>query len=134
MQQALAKSASFQATVENRGGAQYFVTTRDAPFTLSTDGHGVSPIDGLLASLAGCVGRHTVAWLAAKEMANPGFTVSASGVLADDRRRLSSISIAIDLGKIPNDAGQRAELLEFAQECPIYGTLRVGCKIGISFV
>lgn len=133
MLQALAKSASFQAIVENRGGAQYFATTRDASFTLSTDGNGVFPIDCLLASLAGCIGRHTVAWLVDKEMANPGFTVSATGVLADDRRRLSSISITIDLEKIPNDADQRAELLEFVQECPIYSTLRVGCKIGISF-
>jgi uncharacterized OsmC-like protein len=123
----------FQASVENRGDHGYHATTQDARMVLATDGSGGHPIDVLLASLSACIAHHIVVWLRDRNLDNPGFGVSASGTLTEDRRLLSGISVTSDIARVADDAVKRKELLEYVGRCPVYRTLSAGCPITFSW-
>ncbi len=122
----------FQATVENQGDSRSFATTVTSAFVIDTEGKGAHPVEALLASQAACIAHHVVTWLRDHGMANPGFSVSASGQLADDKSRIGSVAIIASLERLVLCTAQRAQLHEFVQRCPIYRTLKDACSVTLS--
>jgi uncharacterized OsmC-like protein len=128
-----AKRMSFMASVENRGDSLFHATTRDAKFKLDTNGQAAHPIDGLMACLSACIAHHVLLWLHDQGIGNPGFTVSASGTLTDERLRFQSIAVAVDVSWLPKDPALHKGLVEYIHRCPVYNTLNGGCPIDLTF-
>lgn len=122
----------FHALITNSGDSRYHATTRDSSFVLDTKGNGANPIDALLASLAACVGHHIIYWMRDRAIVNPGFTISATGELADDHLRFSVIALIADLRAVDRAETEYGEILAYVQRCPIFGTLSSACRIEFS--
>lgn len=114
----------FKATVENRGDAKYFATTRHAEIVMGTEGNGANPIDTLLASLCGCMGHYVRDYLVDRQLPNNGFAIAAQAGVTPDRSRLAGITVSIDLKGVRLDERQAEELLQSVEGCKVHKILK----------
>lgn len=113
----------YKATVENRGEAKYYATTRHASFVLGTEGDGASPIDALLAALCSCMGHYVRDYLLEQQLAPSGFTIVAEAGVTPDKSRLTEIRVRIDLQGIRLDEQQQTALLAIIENCKVHRLL-----------
>jgi len=67
-----------------------------------------------------------------RAIVNPGFGVSATGELTEDRSRLSVIVLIADLGSVDPARRDYCEILGYVRRCPIFGSLAAACRIDFS--
>ena len=124
----------YQASAENWGDSRFIATTRHSSFVTGTQGNGANPVDTLLAAMCSCMGHYVRDYFVAKGSPLPTFRVSAESDAAREDKKLSAISVRIEVGRIRLDPSERAALLAEVERCKIHGTLRQACRIDVAVV
>lgn len=124
----------YTASIENRGDAKYFATTRYSSFVLDTEGDGANPIDTLLASLCGCMGHYVRDYLVDHRIAHIGFAIKAEAGVTRDKTHLAGINVRIDLKEVKLDDRQVTELLQFIGNCKVHKILNENPGVTIALV
>jgi len=121
----------FSVSVEEKGEMKFYATTRDHAFVMGIGNGGPNPVETMLAGLCGCVCHYVRDFLADSRIECESFMVRGDARQTEDRSRLSSIDLFIDLG------GVRAEmttLRSYIEKCKVYNTLKAGCDIRLVLV
>lgn len=110
-------------------GDQRFVTRTETGIELPMDGsraEGVSPMESLLAALAGCMAIDIVDILTKGREALTDCRVRARGTRREEPpRRFTALSLAVELGgtELSGDKAERAVRLSREKYCSVWHTL-----------
>ncbi len=121
----------YKATVVSNGDRRYFATTQYGGFALASDGSAPKSIDALLASLCSCMAHYVGDYVRDHGISFSDYAISAESELTEDKVRLSTIRVEIELRDSHLSESQKAELLKFVTNCPIHNTLRANSPIPI---
>ncbi|MBI4912033.1 MAG: OsmC family protein [Acidobacteria bacterium] len=114
-----------QASIENRGDSRLLATTRRGGFLMDAQGLGTDPVDALLASLCGCLGRSLRAFLHQERRGGEAFTISARAGLTPDGTLVDTIEVLVSPeGSWWNEA-QRERMLQSLRGSKVFRILSV---------
>jgi uncharacterized OsmC-like protein len=122
----------FSASIENRGDARHYASTKDGTFVIDTSGSGLNPIDTLLAGFAGCLGNQLRDFFRDQHIVSNGFAVKTETQLTEDGSRVSDIAVLIDLKDTSVGREKEAALMSYVEACKIYRTLSANSKISVA--
>lgn len=101
------------------------------------DGQGISPMEILLMSLAGCSGQTVVSLLEKMHQDVLSFSVTASGAKRDDHPRIfTEIRLEFRVGgnALDRDLVEKAVRLTEEKYCPVWTMLKGSVPIAVSIV
>jgi len=99
---------------------------------MASDGSAAKSTDVLLASLCGCLAHYVGDFLRERSIRFSDYAISAESELTEDRVRLSTIRVEIELRDSQLSDAEQAELVKFVTQCQIHNTLKANAPIPIS--
>jgi putative redox protein len=123
----------YSVEVANTGSSEFKVKSKDYEFVVDTKGHGVTPPDALLASLASCVGVYVRKYFEGAKLDMPEFKVYAEAEFPKEPPAcFRQIQVRVELTGGPLDERRKKGLLEFIKNCPVHNTLHVNPVVEIT--
>ncbi len=121
--------------ISNKGGSEFFVTSKDGAFTIDTEGKEITPLDSMLAALGACMGYYIRRFARTANIQLDMFSVKVESDLAKDKGYyFKNIAVDIDLkGALIDDVKKRA-LVEFVKNCPVHNTLKNNPDIDVTLL
>ena len=115
----------YSVQIENNGSSVMKVKSKEYEFLIDTEGHGVTPPDTLLASLASCIGVYIRKYADGMKISIPGFKINISAELEKEKPVcFKVIKASIALSGIELDDKKKESLLRFIKNCPVHNTLK----------
>jgi len=119
----------YSAIVDNFSDSSFHARSGDFGFVMDIEGHGINPINALMASLGACLGHYVRDYLRKENLDYRRFSVQASAGASQDGLRLGDIAVVIETSGISLTEKQKAELLRSVEVCKIHNTLIANSKI-----
>lgn len=125
----------YKVEIENSGGSDFRVKSKDYEFIVDTKGKGVTPPDALLASLATCLGVYIRKYFEGAKINCPGFKIGAEADFSKEPPFcFRAISLSVQLEGVTLDERRKKSLLDFMKNCPVHNTLKADPQIDINIL
>ena len=119
----------YNASIENRVDTKYYASAGNYAYVMDTEGHGIGPVDALMASLCACLGHYVRDFMRKEKAAYTSFNIKAEAGSSQNGRRLGDISVVIAMSGAELDERQERDLLAYVEACKIHATLKANGHI-----